>query len=48
MKKEEVKKLEKWLEKNDKRVAKCLVKEWGFDPEWVKKSHKKIKKNRRL
>tara|TARA_R100000008_G_C3514451_1_gene130567 strand:- start:268 stop:411 length:144 start_codon:yes stop_codon:yes gene_type:complete len=46
MKKEEVKKFEKWLEENDKKVAKHLIK-LGFDPEWVKKSQKQMKKNRK-
>tara|TARA_R100001163_G_C5063948_1_gene201376 strand:+ start:2927 stop:3070 length:144 start_codon:yes stop_codon:yes gene_type:complete len=45
MKKDKTKKFEKWLESNDKKIEKHLIK-LGFDPEWVKKSQKKVKKNR--
>ena len=45
MKKEEIKKFEKWLDKNDEKIAKHLIK-LGFDPQWVKKSQQKMKKNR--
>jgi len=45
VKKEEIKKFEKWMEENDEKIRKHLIK-LGFDPEWVKKSQKKMKKNR--
>ena len=39
--------LDNFFKENDKKIEKLLVKEWGFDLDWVKNANKQCERNRK-